>query len=74
MKTIKISGHKIKVYDSIDEMPINRYHLFNLAMLEAAGIGSTIGAINMHYNKLESYMKAGLNDSAMVEIANAFNF
>jgi hypothetical protein len=44
----KIGGLKLKMYSSIEEMPIERYHKFNVYSLLSAGIGNDIESIQEH--------------------------
>ena len=42
MKTIELAGHSVMLYDSIDELPIKRFHVYNRYLLVDAGVGSDI--------------------------------
>ena len=48
MKDIKIGKHKLKIYDSIEELPIVRHHKFNKLMLIDAHIGSELSDFDNH--------------------------
>ena len=51
MKTEQIGKHVVKIYDSIEEMPIVRFHRYNKMLLIDSGIGSDLQDINVHIEK-----------------------
>lgn len=51
-----INGHKFEFYDTIDELPISRFHKYSKYILVESGIGSDIGAIDAHISKILRYM------------------
>ena len=64
MKELKVNRHKVQMYDSIDEMPICRYHMFTQLMVLYSGLGSTMGDIE---NKLRELMKYIQTDKAKAQ-------
>ena len=48
MKREVINNHIVILYDSIDELPIIRFHKYNKYMLIDSGIGSDLNDINVH--------------------------
>ena len=48
MKELKLAGHKVRLYDSIEELPICRFHAYNRMLLIDAGIGSDINDFDAH--------------------------
>lgn len=64
MKELKVNRHKVQMYDSIDEMPICRYHKFTQLMVLNSGLGSTMGDIE---NKLRELMKYIQTDKAKAQ-------
>lgn len=48
----KLGNLKLKVYSGIDELPVERYHKFNLYCLLSAGIGSDVDSINKHISSI----------------------
>ena len=48
MKTIDTGKHVIKLYDSVDELPIGAYQRYNKFLLIDAGIGSSIDDFDAH--------------------------
>lgn len=70
MKTLKIGRHKVEVYNSIDEMPVSRYHLLSKLLLVDSGVGATVGDVDAHLAKAIEYLKAGVTSSAVQELEN----
>lgn len=60
MKTISIGSKVVKLYDSIDEMPIVNYQKYNKYLLIDAGIGSDIEAIDEHIVNLAKLINTDL--------------
>ena len=54
MKEIKLNGHNIEIYETIDEMPMWRYHKFTQYMVLHSGIGDDINAITTRLRKLST--------------------
>lgn len=69
MQTIKLGRHTLELYDSIDELPIKRFHKFNKYMLVDAGIGSDLNDINDHIAKTLRYIDLDKN-KAKTELEN----
>ena len=42
MKKVKLGGHKVEIYDSIDELPMVRFHKYSKMLMVDAGVGSDI--------------------------------
>ena len=42
MRKIVLAKHKVELYDSIDELPIVRFHKYNKMLLIDAGVGSDL--------------------------------
>ncbi len=70
METIKIGAHVVKIYNSIEDMPILRYHKFTKCLLVDAGIGADITAIDRHLYKARTYVAAQKNNLAQAELDN----
>lgn len=54
---IKYNGHKIELYDSIHDLPITRFQVYQINVLLASGIGSDIGSIDKHINVIKRLIK-----------------
>jgi len=52
MKKFIINGKLVKVYDSIDELPIINYQKYNKFLLIDSGIGSDVDDIDKHIQKV----------------------
>lgn len=57
MITKVIAGKSVRLYDSIDELPIVRFHKYNKYLLIDSGIGSDLSDIDAHIERLYRYMK-----------------
>lgn len=70
MHTIQLKSHKIEVYDSIDELPVTRFHAFNRFLLIDAGIGSDLNDFDNHMISLLKYLEKGDMENAKKEAMN----
>lgn len=70
MKTVKIGRRVLEIYDSIDELPIKRFHKFNKFMLVDAGVGSDLASINMHISKIAGYIERADKENAKKQLEN----
>ena len=62
MKTVKIGKHNVELYDTIEELPITRFHKYQKYLLVDSGIGSTIEDFDKHIEKARRFLI--LNDPA----------
>jgi len=69
MTKLQFNGHVLDVHDSIQELPITRFQLYNLNMLIDSGIGSDLSATNNHINKALRLIGSD-TDSARTELIN----
>lgn len=70
MKTIEANNKIIKLYDSIDEMPIANFQKYNKCVLIDSGIGSDIDSVDSHIVKIAKLVNSGNNAKAMQELQN----
>lgn len=70
MKEVKLNGKRVRLYDSIDELPIVRFHKYNRMLLLDAGIGSDISDFDAHIEKVVRWLKKGDNENAAKEMEN----
>lgn len=70
MRRIDIEGHKIDIYDSIDDMPIARFHRFNRNLLVDGGIGGTVADVDKHLMRAVEFMKNDDKASVVRELEN----
>lgn len=70
MKEIKLNGHDVRIYDSIDALPIVRFHQYNRMLLVDAGIGSDITDFDGHVERVVRYIRKGDNENAAKELDN----
>lgn len=70
MKVLKINNKDVRVYDSIDEMPIVNFQKYNKYLLIDSGIGSDVDDIDSHIIKIAKFIKAGNSKKALQELQN----
>ena len=70
MKNLLINNKIIRVYDSIDEMPIVNFQKYNKYLLIDSGIGSDADDIDAHIIKVAKFIKANNNKKALQELQN----
>lgn len=69
MKIGKVNKHTVELYDSIDEMPIQRFQKYNKYMLIDSGVGSDIQDILDHIDRAKIYIKSN-QSYAVAEMEN----
>lgn len=69
MKTVIIGRHKVEVWDSIDELPVSRFHKYNKYMLVDSGIGSDLNDFNNHVARVGKFIKTD-QGQAIKELEN----
>lgn len=72
MRKEKINGHDIEFYDSIEQLPIVRFHAYSKFMLVASGLGDTIEDIDRHLEILVDLVRYDTN-KALKAIKNLRN-
>lgn len=70
MKNLLINKKIVRVYDSIDEMPIINFQKYNKYLLIDSGIGSDADDIDAHIVKIAKFIKANDNKKALQELQN----
>lgn len=70
MKVEYIGKHKIELYDSIDELPTDRFFMYNRMLLIDSGIGGDMEAIDSHITKVMRFISMGKNEDAQRELLN----
>ena len=70
MVTESIGRHKVEIYDSIDNLPIIRFHKYQKLLLVDAGVGADITAFDAKMDKVRRYLADGKTDKAMREVEN----
>ena len=70
MRKIVLAKHKVELYDSIDELPIVRFHKYNKMLLIDAGVGSDLSDWDAHMEKVVRYCRLNQPDKAEKEIGN----
>lgn len=70
MKLIVKNSKIIRVYDSIDEMPIVNYQKYNKYLLIDSGIGSDINDIDTHIVRIAKLINSDRREDALKELQN----
>lgn len=70
MRTLALKNKIIKVYDSIDEMPIVNFQKYNKFLLIDSGIGSDADDIDAHIVKIAKFIKSKDDKKAFQELQN----
>lgn len=70
MKTVKLGGHDVVLYNSIDELPMERFHRYNKMLLVDAGVGSDISDFDTHIERVVRYIRKGDNENGAKELDN----
>ena len=70
MVTAKIGKHTVEFYDTIEELPIVRFHKYQKLLLIDAGIGSDITAFDQRIEKTRRFLMAGKPEQAQQELEN----
>ena len=70
MVTAKIGKHTVEYYDTIEELPIVRFHRYQKLLLIDAGIGSDIAAFDQRIERTRRYLASGSTEKAQQELEN----
>lgn len=70
MRDIKIGNREVMIYDSIDEMPIQRFHKYNKLCLIDSAVGSNLGDADNQIEKALRYINVGKIEQAVDQINN----
>lgn len=70
MKTVVLADRTVKLYDSIDEMPISNFQRYNKCVIIDSGLGSDVDSVDEHIMQLAKLINAGENKKAIQELQN----
>ena len=70
MKNVQIKGMNVELYDSIEDLPIMRFHKYNKMLLVDAGVGSDLSDLDRHIEKVIRYLNSPTPNMATVELEN----
>ena len=65
-----IGKHQVEYYDTIDELPIVRFHKYQKMLLVDAGIGSDISAFDQRIEKAQRFILSEKSEQARQELEN----
>lgn len=64
MKTMTVSGMELKLYDSIDEMPIVNFQKYNKLVLIDSGLGSDVNSVDERIVNLAKLIRSDLTKAS----------
>lgn len=70
MRKTKIGNHNVELFDSIDELPMLRFHRYNKMLLIDAGIGSDLSDFDAKIEKARMFCHTKQPDLAIMELDN----
>lgn len=70
MRTQEIGKHKLEVYESIEDLPILRFHKYQKYLLIDGGIGGTIEDYDRHMERVNAFLSKGDTKNAIKEMNN----
>lgn len=70
MVSVRIGRHDVRLYDSIDELPIGRFHRYQRALLVDAGVGSDMAAFDQRIERGRRFLMSGDKEGAQREFDN----
>lgn len=70
MKNLIVNKKVVRVYDSIDEMPIVNFQKYNKYLLIDSGIGSDTDDIDAHITRVAKFIKSNNVKKALQELQN----
>ena len=70
MKNLIVNKKVVRVYDSIDEMPIVNFQKYNKYLLIDSGIGSDADDIDAHITRVAKFIKSNNVKKALQELQN----
>ena len=70
MRKAVLGGKAVEIYDSIEELPIRRFHVYNKMLLVDAGIGSDLADFDRHIEKTMRLIQGKNPQMALVELRN----
>lgn len=70
MKNLTVNKKTVRVYDSIDEMPIINFQKYNKYLLIDSGIGSDVDDIDAHIARIAKFIKSNNDKKALQELQN----
>ena len=70
MREVQIGKKKVKIYDSIEELPMKRFHKYNKMLLIDSGLGSDLSDFDRHISRAAAFLKEGKTEQAIIEMEN----
>lgn len=67
---VKVGKHEVELYDTIEKLPIVRFHRYQKMMLLDAGLGGDLAAFDSKLERARHYILSGDKDNASKELEN----
>lgn len=70
MKTFEINGHRIVLYNDVEQMNVVRYHKFNKMCTLESGVGSDMKSVLNKLRGISRHIEDGKPKNALAEVKN----
>ena len=70
MQVVKIGKHTVEFYDTIEELPIVRFHKYQKLLLVDAGVGADIASFDQRLLRAREFIAANKPEQAQRELEN----
>lgn len=70
MKEVKLNGHRVEIFSSIEELPMIRFHKYNKCLLIDAGVGSDLSSFDAHIERVVRFIRNDSREEAAKEMEN----
>lgn len=70
MRSVKFNGHKVELYDSVQDLPVSRFQIFNLNLLIDSGIGGDMDGFIKRAQMIRGLIKNDDKEGASREVSN----
>lgn len=72
MNTCVVGGHRVELYNSIDEMPMINYHRFNKFMMFDSALAPDANGVIGHLSRMSELLNAEQYDKLRIELQNTY--
>ena len=70
MKEVKLNGHKVEIFSSIEELPMVRFHKYNKCLLVDSGVGGDLSSFDAHIERVVRFIRNDSREEAAKEMEN----
>lgn len=72
MNTCIVGGHKVELYNSIDEMPMANFHRFNKFIMFDSALAPDANGVIGHLSRMSELLNAEQYDKLKIELQNTY--